>query len=164
MREAVINVGYSFLRRRRKAKKRGEGREREERGVSRGESSGALRDATIRENSSIQTWISNGCPEILLRATICLHRCVRGTEKQEEALCPWFWSKDKPCSNGQAMMGKLLIRAKTKTKSYSLMQQSTNSRLVRVDGQPSLVHAPRLKAGAASALSRTMGDLNDVNN
>lgn len=49
---------------------------------------GALGAATVSENPSVQTRISNGGSEALPQATRCLHRCVGGTEETGGSTVP----------------------------------------------------------------------------
>lgn len=49
--------------------------------------------AAASENFLRQTWISNGCSQILLHAMIRFHHCVRGTKEIEESVVPLVWVK-----------------------------------------------------------------------
>lgn len=89
--EAVANVSYLFLRRRGKTKKR----EQERKGKSKRSQTERRNRATAgaagSENFSGRTWISNGCSKVLVPATICFHRHIRGTEKTGGSAGPLVW-------------------------------------------------------------------------
>ena len=57
--------------------------------------------AAASENFLGQTWISNGCSQILLHAMVRFHHCVRGTKEIEERVVPLVWVK------GVTLMGWL---------------------------------------------------------
>lgn len=82
MSEAVINVGYLFLRRR-KGKGKGIARSQKERKIW-----GAVECCS--ENPSVQIDIKQ-LPQNSAEATICFHCCVRGNEKAGKNAVSLVW-------------------------------------------------------------------------